>query len=106
MAMNDMKCLCICQCGHSRSVALARRFHSLGIPAVAIGVQTSGDAVSVLAEWGSHIFVLEPHFARIVPECHKQKVVVFDVGPDRWVNPYHPELEAILKAKIREQFGL
>lgn len=52
------KWLCLCQYGHSRSVALARLLHSRGIPAVAAGVWTGGSAIAVLSEWADVIAVL------------------------------------------------
>lgn len=94
------KWLCICQYGHSRSVALARRLHRRGIPAVAAGAGTSEDAISVLSEWADVIAILEPHFIKAVPKHSQHKVVVFDVGPDRWKNPYSSELEEIIEQML------
>lgn len=101
-----MKFLCICQYGHSRSVALCRVLHGLGHSAVAIGAGTSGDAIGSLAPWADKILTLQPGFGRIVPPDHFHKVIEFDVGPDRWVNPYHPELHAILSGMVKEKLGL
>lgn len=100
-----MKWLCLCQYGHSRSVALARRLHHRGIPAVAAGVGTGGDAIAALAEWADTIAVLEPHFAASVPAQHRHKVVVFNVGRDRWSNPYHPELLGILEEMLAKHLA-
>lgn len=100
-----MKVLCICEYGHSRSVALARVLHGRKIPAVAIGRGTSGDAVKVLAEWADKIIVLQPCFAVCVPAAQQHKVIVFDVGHDRWSNPYNQELLAILGGKVEKEFG-
>lgn len=94
-----MKCLCICQCGHSRSVALSRLLHEKGIPAVAIGATTSG-AVELLSAWADRVFVLQACFAEHVPLNQRHKVVVFDVGPDRWANPYNQELLGILREML------
>lgn len=91
-----MKALCICQYGHSRSVALTRVLHGRGTPAVAVGWGTSGDAIGALSAWADRIVLLEPQFIAHVPSEHRGKALVYDVGPDRWVNPYHPELGAIL----------
>jgi len=96
-----MKCLCVCQYGHSRSVALTRVLHHEGHHAVAVGWQTSGTSLSLLAAWADKIFVLEGWFAKFVPEEHRHKVVAFDVGPDRWSNPYHPDLSQTLWAMYR-----
>lgn len=100
-----MKNLCVCHWGHSRSVALARLLHSKGQGAVAIGFASNGGAMDVLATWADRIFVLQADYRQYVPEEHQDKIVVFDVGPDRWVNPYHPELRAILERMYGEKFG-
>lgn len=96
--------LCICQWGHSRSVALARVLHGRGEAAVAIGAGSSGDAIIPLSAWADRIALLEPGFKRYVPEEHWHKVVNFNVGPDRWSNPYNQELLAIL-SKMVDQGG-
>jgi hypothetical protein len=91
------KNLCICWYAHSRSVALARLLQSKGESAVAIGVGTSGDAINVLAPWADRIFVLETAYKDFVPQEYHDKVVIFDVGPDVWSNPYNMELRGILE---------
>jgi hypothetical protein len=97
-----MKNLCICWYAHSRSVALARLLQSKGQAAIAIGVGTSGDAISVLAPWADRIFVLETSYKNFVPVEFHDKVVIFDVGPDVWVNPYSPQLAAILEGMYQD----
>ena len=99
-----MKFLCVCQYGHSRSVALCRVLHSRGIGAVAVGVGTNGGAIAPLAEWADVIAVLQPAFASHVPEAHRHKIADFDVGPDRWSNPYNQELLDILREKVERFF--
>ena len=95
-----MKILCVCQYGHSRSVALARVFHSMGHGAVSIGWATNGGAIECLSDWADIIATLETQYARYVPIRSTAKIVDFNVGADRWVNPYHPELARILTEKV------
>lgn len=92
--------LCICQYGHSRSVALARLLQEKGNKAVAIGVGTGGDAVEPLSDWAEIIYVLQPHYIKYVPERNKSKIKVIDVGPDIWSNPYNTDLRKILEEKL------
>jgi hypothetical protein len=66
--------------------------------AVAVGYQTSGGAIEHLAPWATHILIVDGNAWGSVPKEHAAKCVNMDVGPDRWVNPYHPELAA----KFRE----
>ena len=98
-----MKFLCICQYGHSRSVALSRVLQQRGHAAVAIGWMTSGDAMKPLAQWADKICVLETHFRQYVPSEHIGKVIDFNVGRDRWSNPYNQELLAILGGMADEK---
>lgn len=91
--------LCICQAGHSRSVALARALHARQYQAVAIGCQTSPDAIAPLAEWADMVFLIDCPLERI-PAPLRGKCVDFYIGPDRWVNPYHPELAEIWASKL------
>ena len=97
-----MNCLCICWYAHSRSVALARLLQFKGHKAVAIGIGTSGDAIDILAPWANKIFVLEENYKDFVPKEYQDKVVVFDVGPDIWSNPYNMELAGILEGMYQE----
>lgn len=95
--------LCVCQYGHSRSVCLTRVLHGRGDEAVAVGWMTSGSALDGLAEWADTICVLEAAYASHVPSRHLRKVVVLDVGRDRWSNPYHPELFSILSDLVSQK---
>lgn len=96
-AAGKPRILCVCQYGHSRSVALCRVLHARKFNAVAVGVGTAGGALAVLAAWADAICVLEPHFGQAVPDDCKHKIRVFNVGPDQWSNPYHPELIKLLE---------
>jgi hypothetical protein len=78
-----MKFLCICQYGHSRSVALARVLHSMKQSAVAIGAITSGDAIEGLSDWADLVLVMAKEHTSKVPDCNKHKIVDMDIGPDR-----------------------
>jgi predicted protein tyrosine phosphatase len=100
------KYLCICAYGHSRSVCLTRVLHELDRVAVAIGWSTAGDALPRLCEWADKILVIDQHANHRIPQEHKGKVVNFDVGPDRWVNPYSQDLHTIFKKMVQEKLGL
>jgi hypothetical protein len=92
-----MKWLCICQYGHSRSVALTRVLHGKQVGAVAVGYATNGGALALLAAWADVIAVMQPEYSQYVPEEFRHKITNhFDVGPDRWSNPYNQELLNIL----------
>lgn len=97
--MSD-KILCLCQYGHSRSVALAREFHGRNIAAVAMGVGTAGPWLDAACEAATAICLLDDALIGAIAERHRHKVTSFHVGADRWVNPYHPELAAILRPMV------
>ncbi len=93
--------LCVCQAGHSRSVALTRLLHSRGKEAIACGWHTSPSTLADLSCMADCIFVMQAKFIEAIPTEYRHKVDThFDVGPDRWSNPYHPELASILKTMI------
>ncbi len=99
---NPVKVLCICTYGHSRSVALTRILHELKHPAVAIGYSTSGDAAVPLSQWADVIALLSPEARCCIPAEHARKIVDFNVGPDRWSNPYNQELLGILGKMVAD----
>lgn len=106
MNSEALRFLCVCQYGHSRSVALARRLHSRHVPAIACGVATAGPWLPSLLGWASHVLLLDDALRGAIPVEHAAKVVSFHVGPDRWVNPYHPELAALLEAMIDQRLPM
>ena len=98
--------LCVCQYGHSRSVALAREFHKRAIPAVAMGVATAGQAGEVLMREAAAICLLDYALRGAIPGGHGAKVDSFHVGHDRWVNPYNTELAGILSKMVDEKLAV
>ena len=92
-----MKYLTVCNYAHSRSVAMCRYLHNRGQEAVAVGCGTAPSAFGPMSEWADKIVLMEPGFVRCVPESQRHKVVVIDVGHDRWSNPYSPDLAALIE---------
>lgn len=91
------KFLTVCEGGNVRSVSMAftlkYEFHQ---DAIAFSHSRNGDeALKLLADWADYIIVMEPKFADRF-EAWKGKVRVYDVGPDRWMNPLHKELYEIV----------
>ena len=98
-----MKALCVCHYGHSRSVALVRVLHGIGIEAVAAGAHTAGSRfLKMMSEEATHIFIMEPGYLEQIPYEDRDKVVCLNVGPDRWSNPYNQELLALCKKLLEE----
>ncbi len=98
--------LCVCAWGHSRSVCLTRVLHEKGYQAVACGCHSSPAALAAIAKEAEHIFILQGSMLGSIPLDQQHKVIVVDVGPDRWVNPYNQELHQILQKLVYETCGV
>lgn len=100
-----MKFLCICQWGHSRSVAMAKTLQEkYGHQAIACGVSGAESALIPLSEWADHILVMQPHYKDYVPYYQHDKVLITDVGRDRWSNPYSIELLELCRNLYEQHF--
>lgn len=89
-----MKFLCICQYGHSRSVAMARMLHGMGHEAVAVGYGTAVSAFRPLGEWADNILVVDMQYGLpFMAMGLSHKTTPFPLGPDIWSNPYHSDLQ-------------
>lgn len=100
-----MNFLCVCQYGHSRSVALARVLHQRGYHAVACGHQTAGPLLATLADAADRILILDDNMTPHVKQW-SDKVVSIHIGPDVWSNPYNQDLIRILNQKVDEVLQL
>jgi len=70
---------------------------------IPIGAETtSDDTRELLSGWADKIVVLRPHYVEAVPPAHRHKVLVYDVGEDIWLNPYHQNLQHELMKLIRK----
>lgn len=97
--------LCICQYGHSRSVALARLLHGLGHEAVAIGHATAPSSLPALGAWAKWVLVVDKGAWGRVRQCGLDaKAFDFDIGPDRWQNPYSPEMKNLFMGLMGQHF--
>lgn len=99
-----MKFLCICYYGHSRSAAMVRCLHGHKHEAVCAGYGTSPSVLSILTEWTDRVIVMDGGFRVTYPirEGAEEKFMSFPIGPDKWSNPYHPELAALCEKWYKE----
>lgn len=98
--INTTKYLCVCQYGHSRSVAMTRVLHARGLQAVAVGWYTSPDWLIALSHAADKIIALESKCIVHIPETCRNKIILMDIGPDRWSDPYNAELYAMLSRLV------
>lgn len=90
-----MKLVCMCRGGNVRSVAakqILNRF--FGHETIAIGLDTtSAGTKRFLFEWADYIIVMKDSFVTGVPEDFRCKVVLLDVGDDKYGTPFNEELQ-------------
>lgn len=77
-----------------RSHALAYVLHDLkGHEAIAVGrLRTSPETMDMLCGWAQRIVLMQPHMLESISENHRSRVLVTDVGVDRFGIYIHPEL--------------
>jgi hypothetical protein len=92
--MAHLKLLTMCQGGNSRSVSLAYLLkYVYGHDALACGWEKNDVKTrNMLCKWADRIFIMQAEFERFIPKKYKEKVTAYDVGPDIWCNPFHPDL--------------
>lgn len=89
-----VKYLCVCDGGNVRSHALAYVLHDLhGHEAIAVGrLRVSAETLETFCAWADKVVLMQPHMIESVPLAHREKVLVTDVGVDRFGIHIHPEL--------------
>jgi predicted protein tyrosine phosphatase len=83
-----MKVLAVCQGGNSRSVTLAyllkKRYR---IDALACGYRdNSKETLDLLFKWADKIIIMREKFKGAIPEEFKDKVLICEVGRDKYLN--------------------
>lgn len=103
-----MKFLCICNHGNCRSYALARILKYSGHEAINIGIQfTTQNSLECFVNWADVTVILtevQEYKEKIYMEVYKELCYEMDIGPDRWGNPFHPELHKILVKEAEKMF--
>ena len=92
-----MKYLIVCDGGNVRSNALGfhLKWHH-NREAIAIGrLYMSPETMEMMTNWADRIVLMQPHMAESIPEAYHDKIVVVDVGVDRFGINIHPELNAL-----------
>lgn len=101
------KILTMCAGGNVRSVALKYLLkYKYGHEALACGQDAnSAETINLLCNWADYVIVMTEEYAKFVPDKYKDKLLCYDVGPDRFGYAFHPELLAI-SDKLIEQHGI
>lgn len=99
------KVLAVCLHGNSRSAALTWRLKNdeFNCDAIPIGWAIANkDTLDMLCNWADVIVVMWDRFIQNIPEDFRRKLVVCNLGNDRWVNPIHPEIQELVTKWARE----
>lgn len=53
-------------------------------------------AIPHLAMWADKIILMVPSHRTLISPADQYKIRIFNVGPDRWSNPYNAELQELI----------
>lgn len=102
-----MKVLCVCYSGSIRSVALKHILCKIGHDALACGIDSNTiQTIRLLVGWADIVVVMKEEFAekvRVLTDRKDKRLLIYDVGEDRWNHPFHPELEETLLTMVAER---
>ena len=105
-----MKILCLCQKGNSRSVALAWYFkmeHKPHHEAIAAGMVTTARSTrNMLYKWSDLIILVAPQYRHWIPEQYDDKVLVWNVGTDRFFRGFSEELLDMYRKFVTSELKL
>lgn len=97
------KVLALCVAGTVRSGGLVLAAKRRGLDAVQAGVDyNTPETIAYLTRWADVVFVAEPWMIDRVPKRDRRKCVDSGLGPDRWLNPLHPDLEPLCDRVIND----
>lgn len=94
-----MKILTICEQGNNRSVTFAHCLKYWKHDVIPVGVKTnSKETLDMLYKWADLIILTFKSLELHIPEEHKAKIKLFDVGEkDIYPRPFNKELHIIVK---------
>jgi len=85
-----MKVVTVCEEGLNRSVAARWLLQYAGHEVIPVGLNRhSAETLQMLYDWADKVIVLDRRLSARVPT---EKLIVWDVGPDRYPHHYHPDL--------------
>ncbi len=98
-----MRILCICEHGNNRSTNLATRLrYEYYAETIPIGTKrVSNKTMRMLCEWADYIIVVEARLVTDVLSEYKEKLQVWEIGPDTYPRPYNAELDAIVRKLVQ-----
>jgi hypothetical protein len=103
-----VRVLCVCDEGNNRSVTIAQRLKypgggQPGHDTLSVGLnRNSRETVAMLCHWADRIIVTAADQVDRVPAC-AEKVLLWDIGEDRFPRPFNRELLEIVRGLMRER---
>ena len=102
------KILCVCNHGNVRSACMARLLKDSGHEAIAIGAEfTTEESMLHFVHWADKtIWMSEKKKVsdfRAFDTLNKEnRIIIFNVGLDKWFHPFHPELIGLCNEALIE----
>lgn len=95
-----MRVLCVCERGLNRSTTAQWALsHEPNTEVLSAGLHTlSEDTLAMLFDWADRIILLDKRYVNSVP---REKLVLWDVGPDRYEHHFNPELVRLVRGYAR-----
>lgn len=98
-----MKILCVCRGGNSRSVTCAYLLKQVyGHDALAVSYKYNApETLRMLCDWADKIVVMRLGIVQRIPAEFFYKILIADVGTDKWFHPSN-ELMTLICKKLQE----
>lgn len=98
-----MRILCLCNGGICRSVSMAgvlKYEYKKDALAASLDCNTP-ETLYLLMTWAQRIVVMETSLVVHIPPDQTEKLVIVNVGHDRWKNPMDDDLLRIINDRVR-----
>ena len=88
------KILTLCAGGNVRSVGLRYLLHyKYGHEVLACGQDANNlETREMLCKWADYVIPVTQEYAKFVPVEYSNKIIVYEIGEDRFSYAFHPEL--------------
>lgn len=88
-----MRILVVCEYGINRSVTIASQLKFLGHDTISTGTNmTTRETMDMLSEWADRIIIVEPYMNTFIRAKDRDKIRLWDTGPDMYPRPYNKAL--------------
>ena len=99
-----MKILTVCEQGNNRSVTFATLLrYKYKCDTIPMGFDTmSAESQVMLYNWADVIIITDKNLVECLPKEYKQKMKLWDVGPDHYIRPFNRNLHQLASKIIEE----